>query len=218
VCSILFSRNFLGASPVRITSVCATILRGIVRPCRWREFVEPATAKKTVETAEVNIEPWRNSEWRRVASVFLGSELSPPVEDIPTEPPRDEPAPTTNVEKLSRAIKDNFTRAMAPHNYQARWQKWYDVLRVYFPAPQNPQLEFGNFYFSVLNSIGFAGLASAYISHCHVGWLVWLTCILTIAVAHISFITSFSQQQHPDSSGDQLAAEILKTIKSRDQK
>jgi hypothetical protein len=162
-------------------------------------------------------EPWRNSEWRRVASVFLGSELSPPVEDIPTEPPRDEPAPTTNVEKLSRTIKDNFTRAMAPHNYQARWQKWYDVLRVYFPAPQNPQLAFGNFCFSVLNSIGFAGLASAYISHCHVGWLVWLTCILTIAVAHISFITSFSQQQHPDSSGDQLAAEILKTIKSRDQ-
>jgi hypothetical protein len=55
VCSILFSRNFLGASPVRITSVCATILRGIVRPCRWREFVESTIAKRVVETAQVNI-------------------------------------------------------------------------------------------------------------------------------------------------------------------
>jgi hypothetical protein len=31
------------------------VLRGIVSPCRWREFVESATAKKAVETAEVNI-------------------------------------------------------------------------------------------------------------------------------------------------------------------
>lgn len=163
-------------------------------------------------------EPWKNSEWRRVASAFLGAELSPPVDDIPIEPPRDESAGTTNVEKLSETIRNNFARAMAPHNFQARWQKWYDVLRVYFPAPQNPQLAFGNFYFSVLNSIGLAGLASAYICHRHVNWLVWLTCVVTIAIAHISFIASFSQQQHPDSSGDQLAAEILKTIRSRDQK
>src|ERR1039457_2146581 len=39
---------------VRVTSACA-IFRGIVSPCRWREFVESATAKKAVETAEVNI-------------------------------------------------------------------------------------------------------------------------------------------------------------------
>ena len=39
---------------VRVTSACA-ILRGIVSPCRWCEFVEPATAKKAVETAQVNI-------------------------------------------------------------------------------------------------------------------------------------------------------------------
>src|SRR5580693_5568388 len=39
----------------RITSACAAVLRGIVSPCRWREFVESATAKKAVETAEVNI-------------------------------------------------------------------------------------------------------------------------------------------------------------------
>jgi hypothetical protein len=108
----------------RITSACAAVLRGIVRPCRWREFVEPATAKKTVETAEVNIEPWRNSEWRRVASVFLGSELSPPVEDIPTEPPRDEPAPTTNVYKpeasgtreIVASPGGRIERLLMPHN------------------------------------------------------------------------------------------------------
>src|ERR1035437_2818827 len=35
-------------------SACA-ILRRIVRPCRWCQFVEPATAKKAVETAQVNI-------------------------------------------------------------------------------------------------------------------------------------------------------------------
>src|ERR1035438_6300221 len=39
---------------VRVMSACA-ILRGIVRPCRWCQFVEPATAKKAVETAQVNI-------------------------------------------------------------------------------------------------------------------------------------------------------------------
>jgi hypothetical protein len=39
---------------LRVTTSC-DILRGIVSPCRWREFIEPATAKKAVETAEVNI-------------------------------------------------------------------------------------------------------------------------------------------------------------------
>jgi hypothetical protein len=39
----------------RITSACAAILRGIISPCRWREFVEPTIAKRVVETAEVNI-------------------------------------------------------------------------------------------------------------------------------------------------------------------
>ena len=37
---------------MRITSAGAI---GIVSPCRWCEFVEPATAKKTIQTAEVNI-------------------------------------------------------------------------------------------------------------------------------------------------------------------
>jgi hypothetical protein len=160
-------------------------------------------------------EPWKNAEWRRVASAFLGSELSPPVEEPPVEA-LESALPVTNAESLSKAIKENFTKRMAPHNFQLRWQKWYEVLRVYFPAPQNPQLAFGNFYFSVLNSIGLAGLVSACICHWHVGWLVWLTCILIIAVANVSFTTSFSQQQHPDSSGDQLAAAILKAIKDRD--
>jgi hypothetical protein len=39
----------------RITSACAAVLRGIISPCRWREFIEPTIAKRVVETAEVNI-------------------------------------------------------------------------------------------------------------------------------------------------------------------
>jgi hypothetical protein len=31
------------------------ILRGIVSPCRWREFVESTVAERVVETAQVNI-------------------------------------------------------------------------------------------------------------------------------------------------------------------
>lgn len=160
-------------------------------------------------------EPWKNSEWRRVASTFLGSELSPPVEE-PLAEPLEPSVPVTNAESLSKTIKENFAKRMAPLNFQLRWQKWYEILRVYFPAPQNPQLAFGNFYFSVLDSIGLAGLVSAYISHKHVGWLVWSTCILIVGVANVSFTLNFSQQQTPDSSGDQLAAELLKAIKSRD--
>jgi hypothetical protein len=43
-------------------------------------------------------------------------------------------------------------------------------------------------------------------------------CVFAIGVSHISFVTGFSQQQNPDSSGDQLAAAILTAIKSREQK
>jgi hypothetical protein len=39
---------------VGVTSFCA-IHRGIVSPCRWREFVESTVAKRVVETAQVNI-------------------------------------------------------------------------------------------------------------------------------------------------------------------
>src|SRR5581483_4014684 len=38
----------------RVTNACA-IFRGIVSPCGWSNIVEPATAKKAVETAQVNI-------------------------------------------------------------------------------------------------------------------------------------------------------------------
>src|ERR1700730_17244173 len=31
------------------------ILRGVVSPCRWSNVVEPATAKKAIETPQVNI-------------------------------------------------------------------------------------------------------------------------------------------------------------------
>jgi hypothetical protein len=39
---------------VRVTSDGA-IVRRIVSPCRWCEFVEPTTARKAVETVQVNI-------------------------------------------------------------------------------------------------------------------------------------------------------------------
>ena len=39
---------------MRVTGACA-IFRGIVGPCRWSKVVEPATAKETVETPQVNI-------------------------------------------------------------------------------------------------------------------------------------------------------------------
>ena len=79
----------------------------------------------------------------------------------------------------------------------------------------NPQQLFANLYFSILNSIGWAGLISVYISSTHVGWLFWFACVLTIAISHISFTVSLKQQQYPDPSGDQLAAEILKAIETR---
>jgi hypothetical protein len=40
---------------VRVIGACA-IFRGIVSPYRWSEVVEPATAKETVETPQVNIQ------------------------------------------------------------------------------------------------------------------------------------------------------------------
>jgi hypothetical protein len=160
-------------------------------------------------------EPWRNSEWRRLASKFLGTELSPPADEPPAEPV-EQPLPVTNAESLAKTIKENFAKRMAPHNFQLRWERWYEILRVRFPMPQNPQQAFANLYFSTLNSIGWAGLISVYISSRHVGWLVWFGCVLTIIVSHVSFTLNLSQQQHPDPSGDQLAAEILKAIEARD--
>lgn len=160
-------------------------------------------------------EPWKNMEWRRLASKFLGTELGPPTEEPPAELP-EQPLPFTNAETLSKTIKENFGKRMAPHNFQLRWQRWYEILRVRFPTPQNPQQAFANLYFSTLNAIGWAGLISSYISSRHVGWLVWLACAVTITVSHISFTLSLKQQQYSDPSGDQLAAEILKAIEARD--
>jgi hypothetical protein len=159
-------------------------------------------------------EPWKNSEWRRLASNFLGAELSPPLEEPPSVTP-EQPTAFTNAEKLLETLKQNSETRMAPLNFKLRWQRWYEILRARFPM-QNPQLAFGNLYFSTLNSIGWAGLISAYISSRHIGWLVWSACVLTIAVSHVSFTLNFKQQQHLDPSGDQLAAEMLKAIKTRD--
>jgi hypothetical protein len=39
---------------LRVATAC-DILRGIVSPCRWCEFVEPTIAKRVVETAQANI-------------------------------------------------------------------------------------------------------------------------------------------------------------------
>jgi hypothetical protein len=221
---VLYLSTFeLGAVALAVLIRRTTVLLTIEIFARRKEFVcggardSAPLAAFWLRRSRAMYEPWQNTEWRKLASRFLGPELSPPIEDILIKPAREEPS-ATNVEKLSTIIKDKFARAMAPHHLQVRWQKWYGVLRVYFPAPQNAQLAFGNFYFSVLNSIGLAGLVSACISHRHVSWLVWLLCVLAIGVSHVSFVTGFSQQQNPDSSGDQLAAAILTAIKSREQK
>jgi hypothetical protein len=39
---------------MRLASAC-DVLRGIVSPCRWREFVESAATENVVEAAQVNI-------------------------------------------------------------------------------------------------------------------------------------------------------------------
>jgi hypothetical protein len=154
-------------------------------------------------------EPWRNPEWRKLASAFLG-ELSPPVEEPPADSSQIQ---VTNAETLSKSIKENFEKRMAPLNFQRQWQRWYEILKVRFQMAAGPQQAFANLYFSTLNSLGWAGLIAAYISFAHVGWLSWLACSLTIVISHVSFTLSFNQQQHPDPSGDQLAAEILRAVK-----
>lgn len=102
---------------------------------------------------------------------------------------------------------------MAPLDFQFRWQKWYDILRIRFPANTQYQ-RVGTVYISVLNSIGVAGLIAAYVSSRHVSWLIWLTCVFVIGVSHVSFTISFAQEQNPDPSGDQLAAEMLKAVQA----
>jgi len=159
-------------------------------------------------------QPWKNSEWRRLAYKFLGAELSPPVEEPPAEA-SGQPLPAA-AESLSRTIKENFAKRMAPLNFQLRWQRWYEILRARFPMPQNPQQAFTNLYFSTLNSIGWAGLISAWVSFRHVDWFVWCACVLTITISHASFTLNLKQQQQPDPSGDQLASEMLKAIETRD--
>jgi hypothetical protein len=156
-------------------------------------------------------EPWRNPEWRKLASAFLG-ELSPPVEEPPADSSQIQ---VTNAETLSKSIKENFEKRMAPLNFQRQWQRWYEILKVRFQMPAGPQQAFANLYFSTLNSLGWAGPTAAYISFAHVCWLSWAACILTIVISHVSFTLSFNQQQHPDPSGDQLAAEILRTVEAK---
>jgi hypothetical protein len=159
-------------------------------------------------------EPWKNNEWRKIAAKFLGAELSPPMEEPVADSP-EPPLPITNAENLSKTIKQNFARRMAPLNFHLRWQKWFEILSARFPLPPNPTQAFGNLYFSTLNSIGWAGLVGACISSKHVGWLVWIACALTIMVSHVSFALNFKQQQYSDPSGDHLAAELLKAVEAR---
>jgi hypothetical protein len=159
-------------------------------------------------------EPWRNAEWRQLASVFLRAELSPPTEEPPAVLP-EQPLPVVDAGNLSKAIQQDFARRMAPHRFHLRWQRWYEILRTRFPMPPNPQQTFSNLYFSTLNSIGWAGLISASISSRHVGWLIWVACAVTISVSHIFFTLNLKQQHYPDPSGDYLAAEMLKAIEVR---
>ena len=41
---------------VRIPSVCAAVLGGVVSPCRWRELAERATMKNPIEAMQIHIE------------------------------------------------------------------------------------------------------------------------------------------------------------------
>jgi hypothetical protein len=115
---------------------------------------------------------------------------------------------------LSKHMKANVERAMAPLNFRLQWQKWHEILSAYFPAPPNPLQSFGQSYYVSLNSIGWAGLISAYLSLWRVGWIVWAASLLTIIVSHITYILGFKQQYYPDPSGSQLAAQILRAIKT----
>jgi hypothetical protein len=91
-------------------------------------------------------EPWKNSEWRQLASIFLGAELSPPVDEPPAV--SGEALPSTNAEGLMKSLKENHAKRVALLDFQLRWQKWYDVLKTRFPIRQTPQQTFGNTYFS----------------------------------------------------------------------
>ncbi|HEX7896033.1 MAG TPA: hypothetical protein VF447_17670, partial [Terriglobales bacterium] len=159
-------------------------------------------------------EPWKSTEWRRLASRFLGNELSPPVEEPPRAPA--ESVLAAGAKNLMESLKENHSARMAQLEFQQRWQKWYDILKVRFPVGPSSQQTSANTYFSVLNSVGWAGLIAAYVSSGRLGLPVWAGSILTIVVSHVSFTLNFSQQQHPDASGDHLAAEILKAIEADD--
>ena len=161
-------------------------------------------------------EPWKNKEWRRVAVKFVGPELCPAV-DEPVAESAAKPLPFTNVKKFAEALRVNLARASAPLDFQSRWQVWHEVLRTYFPVGKSAQQQaVENTYFLILHSIGWSGLAAAYISHGHISWLVWPICVLTILTSLVFFNANLLQQCDPDPSGNLLAAEILKAIKTRD--
>lgn len=161
-------------------------------------------------------EPWKNNpELRRIALKFAGPDVCPPVDEPATEPRQ--PLPFKNIEKFSQVLKENFARALAPVDFQSRWQTWYDILRAYFPLGKNAQQQaIENLYLGVFHSIGWAGLMAGYVSHRHVSSLVWFSCTLVIVSAHVFFTLNFSQQNNPDPTGNLLAAEILKAIKTRE--
>lgn len=167
-----------------------------------------------IRTTEIH-EPWKNSEWRKVASKFLGTELSPPTDEPPSEPAKD-PLPVTNAESLSKALQENWSKRMAPLTFRLQWQKWYEMLKARFPVPPNPQQAIASQYFSILTSIGWSGLIVSCLCPGRIVWPVWLACGLTILVSHVWFTLNLKQQLQPDPSGDQLAAEILKAIETRD--
>jgi len=166
-----------------------------------------------IKRARIYDSPWVNAEWRKLASKFLGPDLSPPLEDTP-EPKTEEPTGLSNFEKLSRVINEDFRRAMAPVQFRTRWQSWYEILAVYFPMSKTPQQSFADFYFSTLNSIGWSAVIAAFVSPRHGHWTIWIIGILTIALSHFAFNVNLELQRNPDPSGNQLAAEMLKAIKA----
>jgi hypothetical protein len=170
-----------------------------------------------IKRAKVYDPPWVNTEWRKLASKFLGPDFSPPLEDT-AEPKTEEPTHPSNFEKISWAIKENFRRAMAPVQFRSRWQTWYEIMAAYFPISKSPQQSFADFYFATLNSIGWCVLIAAFVAPQHGHWTIWVIGTLTIALSHFAFAVNFEQQRNSDPSGNQLAAEMLKAIKNRDER
>jgi len=162
--------------------------------------------------AESTFEPWKDIEWRKLASAFLGPSLSPPIE-VPSQQSNVQPA--GNAEELQKFLAQSFSDANLRVSTEGAWRKWYEVLKVYFP-PANP---YGSpvftAYVSTLQSIGWAGLIAAWVYGGRLHWAIWLACLVIIAVGQSYAVYNLKFSYNPDPSGYQLSAQLLRQIKNQ---